>query len=223
MKLTISLFALLSTLLLFTNCNEKNYQETSNAKKAAEEIVQVEEETTQAAMQSLQIVDGKCYQQCLITGRYLTEFEDIAIFTGHARNENVDLEHRIIETPSRDKDAPNDAKQYILLKDTTQSSNFIIRKIFVYREVTAKDKYTTKRVLCEKELTSTLIGNVQQKLRDNGYYVHPTNTSVMDEETVLALSEFKKAYKLSCGDQLDIETLQIMGISSEKGYREYNW
>ncbi len=218
MKFTICLFALFSTLLLFTNCSERLHQDTSSS--------QVETSANQIES-STQMVDGKCYERCFNTSPYLTEIEEIAVFTGNSREEDVDLEHRIIEAPTNQgynstDELPN-AKEYVILKDTSQSPNFVLRQIFVQKKATEEDQYTMKRVVCQSNINSTLIGKVQQGLRTNGYYDHPTNTSVMDNQTLTALRAFKKQRSLSCGDRLDVETLELLGISLEKKYTEYNW
>lgn len=194
---------ILPIILLLTNCGQQNYEEAP---------------TTH--------IDEKCYEKCMKSDQYLTEFEELTLFTGN-RSEDVDLEYRTIEIAAKTTkwvktaaglqltDIPAQVEEFVVLTDTSQSPNFRIKKVAIQKKIQEGGTFAKTQVVCDKDLTPTLINQVQDALRTNGYYQEQSNTGRLDTYTLLELRLFKKEFSLPCGEFLDVETLEILGIFLE--------
>jgi hypothetical protein len=179
---------------------------------------------------------GKCFAKCLITDISELQSEEYAIFTGDELEENVDVEVRevVIEKgqtkwvkKKADRNClssnPDDCLVWCLIEipevtekmkiliDTTQSKNYEIRRI-EYEVVVEKGGFTEWRsILCEDDVTVSIINQIQDSLREKKYY-YSNNTEIIDTETKSSLTKFQRDNNLPVG-QLDLETLDVLGIT----------
>ena len=105
---------------------------------------------------------------------------------------------------------PEKKEVLTILKDTTQSKNFELRKI--ERNVVHKKGGNTewKQVICENDITKPIVDQIQNALRDLGYY-NEDNNNKLDSKTKSALTDFQRENRLPIG-QLDYETLDVLGV-----------
>ena len=183
----------------------------------------------------IQFKDGKCYGKCLIPESLTIYANEYAVYTGNELEEDVDIEVReiILQEKSNkwvkkrvDNNClapdPNDCVVWCLenlpekketlkiLLDTTQSSNYIVKRIEKKPASGKKNQTDWKEVLCEKDVTPSIIGEIQNALKVNQYYSGGISGK-FDGMTKKALTNFQKNSKLPIG-QLDLETLDALGV-----------
>lgn len=88
-----------------------------------------------------------------------------------------------------------------------------------YREVTVKKKMSDATiawvpVLCQTNMTKTVVTDLQKALRREGYYAGPID-GIIGSETVRGLGEFQKDNNLTTGG-LTRETMLKLGITAGK-------
>lgn len=71
--------------------------------------------------------------------------------------------------------------------------------------------WTWREVLCEEKLTELNIRQIQEALKVRGYYSGRTD-GVMNAQTKAAIQQFQREYDLPADGNVDIETLQALGI-----------
>jgi len=182
--------------------------------------------------------NGNCYAKCLIIDKVVTEIEEYVVYTGNKDEEEVELiEKQIVIQPETTKwmkkkadrnclsADPDDCLVWCLVRvdpivrtvtvlaDTTQSKNF--KREIIEREVdrVIGRSFEWREVVCENDVTRTLIGKIQQSLSDNQYYDGPIHGN-FDLATKKALKLFQGENKLPIG-QLDFETLDVLGVVAE--------
>jgi len=189
-----------------------------------------------SSSKDIQFKDGECYAKCIVPDDIFVNYEEYVVYTGNELEEDVDIE--VLEIVLQEKSEkwvkkmmdknclsadPNDCivwclvkipeKKEVLtiLKDTTQSENYTLKRI-EKKVVRERGGYTEwKQVLCAKDITKPIIGQIQNVLRDKGYY-EKINSYKMDSKTKKALTNFQKENVLPVG-QLDFETLDVLGVS----------
>jgi len=178
---------------------------------------------------------GACYAKCLIPDQVSTDEQFIAVYTGDEAFEEVDLETKtMIIKPASQKwgkkkadrnclsedpndclvwclvDVPAETETYKILKDTTQSPNYTMTSV-QQEKLLAKGGFTEwKEVLCPKQITKSLISQIQTALMNQAFYKEAL-TSSFDTKTKAALSDFQRANNLPVG-QLDLETMDALGV-----------
>lgn len=184
--------------------------------------------------------DGKCFAKCLILVEVMAESEVYMVYTGNESEENVEVDYKeIITQPAStrwvkkkaDKNClsadPNDCLVWCLvneeekvrrvkiLVDTTQSNNYVKETIVKSTNPSPNDKryFEWKEVLCQQDITKSIISQIQTTLRNNQSYYGEINGD-FDEITQKSLTSFQKDNGLPIG-QLDFETLDVLGIAVE--------
>lgn len=188
-----------------------------------------------SSSKNIQFEDGKCFAKCIIPDDIFVNYDEYAEFTGNVNEEDVELE--VIEIVIQEKstkwvkkkadrnclsadpndclvwcleDIPEKKEIFTILKDTTQSDNYVLKRIEknVIRE---KRGYTEwKQVICEKDVTKLIIGQIQGALKEKGYFDKIINHK-LDSKTRSAITDFQKENYLPIG-QLDFETLDVLGV-----------
>ncbi len=182
--------------------------------------------------------EGECFAKCLIADKLEYRTGEYAVFTGDEALENVDIEYRkIVIQQSRQKwikkktdrncktvdgkgcytwclvEQPEKVERIKVLVDTTQSRNFEIRYI-EYEVMLEKGGFTEwKPILCKADLSDSIIRQIQNALREAGYY-HGENSKYMNVEIKASLVTFQKDHNLPIGN-LDFETLAALGFTIE--------
>jgi len=203
--------------VLSTQCSFNHYKYTSGDTRNAE---------------------GKCYAPCQIPSIYDTQTKRYAVFTGDEIEEiaGIDTLEIVTEPASMkwikkkaDRNClsadPNDCLVWCLveipaktavikvLTDTTQSPNFEMRKILTNEIVRTGGGTELRQVICDSDITQEIIAQIQDILRDNGFY-KGENSDELNKDTKIALTNFQKFYSLPEG-QLDFKTLEALGIVLE--------
>lgn len=181
--------------------------------------------------------EGKCYAKCLIEKSTIIYSADkYAVYTGNEEEEDVDISIVKVELKPRftkwlkkradgDCHAPNPedcmvwclvhkpaiTEEVKVLQDTSQSTNYEYRAIS-YKHVPEPGGGHTewRQVLCEEDLTSAIITDLQKALTDLGYF-NSSETYEFDSETKKALIAFQRELELPIGN-LNFETLDVLGI-----------
>lgn len=184
---------------------------------------------------------GKCYAKCLIQkSRTIYSSDKYAIYTGNEEEENVDVSMvKVVLKPSSTKWVkkkkadktchsvnpedcmvwcivyePRVTKHVKVLLDTSQSPNFEYRRVSYEEEPEPEDGHTEWReVLCDVDLTSEIIDDIQKALKDFGYF-YGSETYEFDSETKKALIAFQRDRELPIGN-VDFETLSALRVSVE--------
>jgi hypothetical protein len=173
----------------------------------------------------------KCYAKTNLLKRDSIT-QEYFVFTGDEEVENVDLETINIEISAKqDKwiqkksndcispdpkdcmiwckvEIPSEYKELKILKDTSQTKNFKIEKVIIYKDFFEKEELI--EVLCDNELTHRFIWDLQDILRTKGYY-KGDNTPKITENLMFVLKKYQLDNKLPIGT-LNINTLKSLGL-----------
>lgn len=177
----------------------------------------------------------KCYGKCIMPRKYETYTQQYVVYTGDATIESVDLETVAIEiSPATSEwvkkkadgnclsadpndclvwcliQKPGQTKELVVLKDTTQSKNYEIQEVSITKLVNKGGNTEVLEILCKKSITKDLIAQIQNALRNKGYYPSK-NAKRINSKVKMALSSYQRAHKLPVG-KLDFETLKHLGI-----------
>jgi len=186
---------------------------------------------------SLSREPGKCYAKALISDEYQVDSIAYIVYTGNLEEEegNVEIEEMDVllkpattkwEKKMTDKnclsDDPNDCLvwclvevpekrlKYTTLKDTAESKKIELR-YYNKHSLVRKGGFTEWReVLCNYQVTSTVITQIQDALSAKGYDLGPPDT-IMNTKTKEALNKYQRDNALPVG-QLDLETIRALGI-----------
>ena len=180
--------------------------------------------------------EDNCHAQCIIlyddTGASIFSEKKYYVFTGDVNAEQVEVEIETIvlkkagtkwEKRKADKNClsadPNDCMVWCLVEtpeilkvvpillDTMQSKNFEYRKI-EYKFKREANEW--REVICKKDVTKSLISQIQILLKEKGYYQGDITMKV-DKNTISSLEHFQEDFDLPIGN-LDYETLDVLGI-----------
>lgn len=183
---------------------------------------------------------GTCYAKCLIQSNSIFEeyeetypiyigdnpdsfkFEIIEIITSEAKTEWIK------KRADRNclSDDPNDCQVWCLVEtppiiieievlgDTAQTKDFIYETFLIEEETVLDDARTEwRRVVCETNVNPELIEDLQEALRNRGYYDNNNSlTSMISSELKAALKNFQRKNGLPTG-QLDFETLEALDLN----------
>ena len=98
-----------------------------------------------------------------------------------------------------------------ILADTSQTDEFIYEYFLIEGRMRDLEKHTEWReVVCNHNITESIISEIQEKLSEEGYYLG-NPTTIFTSELELALFQFQKNNSLPYG-QIDLETLSELGI-----------
>ena len=197
------------------------------------------EERQDFKLQPKDFEQGKCYAKCLVTDQYAEDSEEYIVYTGDESLEDVDFETISIEIKaastrwvkkkadkncqSADPDdclvwcleeSPAETKEIRVLKDTSQTTNYEIQSIAQYT-LDEKGGFTEWReVLCEKDITLTVVKRIQSSLRELGYYDgQNARVANLAPKTKASLTAYQKDHQLPVGN-LDFETLDALGVET---------
>lgn len=174
----------------------------------------------------------KCYAECVISAT--TAEIELAIFTGDEKSEVVELRSmklltgplttKWVEKKADDCTSANPKDCMIrclvevptpeevkIVVDTKQTENFYIRKVSADELIEMGCDFVWKTTLCEASITPDVVQQVQNVLRDKGYY-KGKDSGLLDKKTKRALIRFQKHNALPFGN-LDYDTLELMNIS----------
>ena len=176
---------------------------------------------------------GNCYAECQVNDISSHE-EEYYVYTGQGDEELVDIETKEIQISpkhytwinKKDKnclsknpedcmilclmEVPADTLRLLVLKDTTQTKNFIIEKLTIYDNISNTQKTEWRKVVCESDINRILIGKIQNALREKGFY-KVVNTYILDEYTKSKLKEFQMDNYLPTGN-FNLETMRELGV-----------
>lgn len=181
--------------------------------------------------------DGSCYAKCLVPHQANQDYDEYAVYTGNASEENVEVEVKNIVIQEKSKgwvkkkadrncmsanpddclvwclvETPEKIETLTILVDTTQSKNYELKKIYKNSSPSGKGTTEWREVLCENDLTKSIISDIQTALKYKLLYNGEINGK-LDSITKEALRNFQKRNNLPQG-QLDLETLAMLGIST---------
>lgn len=173
----------------------------------------------------------------MIADQYDIEKVELVIYTGN-ENEEEDVEIEILEMelqPATTKwvrqkadrkclsPDPNDClvwnlvevsavtEVYKIVIDTTQTDNYDIQKVEL-RKLARQGGFTAwETVLCPADITLNVINQVQDALRERGYY-EDDGSNTLDGTTKAGLVAFQKDNGLPIGN-LDMKTVNMLNIN----------
>ncbi len=179
--------------------------------------------------------DGECYAKCLIPDQLEKYSDEYPIYTGNELEEEVEIITKRIEvSPASTKwvkkkadkncrsadpkdclvwclvEIPAEVVELKILADTTQSANYELQNIEQAHLIKKGGHTEWKAVLCEKDISKQVIGQIQSALRANGYY-QAEDSFMIDQETKNSLKKFQEDNNLPIGN-LDYETLDVLGV-----------
>ena len=181
---------------------------------------------------------GKCYAKALISDQYQVDSIDYILYTGvqeYEENEVQIEDVTVVIRPATTKwvkrqadrnclsadpndclvwclvEIPEETMEYTTLVDTSLSKNFEVRQ-YKTRNMVRKGGFTEWReVLCNYQVTTDVVEQIQNQLLSLGYDPGPSDT-VMGTRIKAALTKYQKSNSLPVG-QLDMETMDMLGIS----------
>mgnify|MGYP000250168531 CR=1 FL=1 len=154
----------------------------------------------------------KCYVEC---AKPITTAEiELAVYTGDAKSKTVELRSmELLIGPSTPKwvkkksdnctsSNPKDCIIWCLVEmptleevkivvDTKQTENFYIHKVSADELMEMGCDFVWKTALCEANITSDIVQQVQNVLRTEGYY-KGEGSGLLDKKTKRALIKFQK-------------------------------
>jgi len=179
--------------------------------------------------------EGECYAKCVIPDQLTKHNKELFVFTGDVDNTTVALkEEEIIVSPASSSwvkkksnqncksadpedclvwclvEVPAQKESYITVVDTSTTDQYEIINREIKQLEFAGGQTEWRQVLCEKELTSELVMDVQNFLFGEGLYLEPINGMITDQ-TQTALEDYQREQSLPIG-HFDFETLEAMGI-----------
>ncbi len=189
--------------------------------------------------QEIQFKDGKCYAKCVVPYIPEGDYDEYAVYTGDHLEEDVELEDMEIVLQEKTTkwvkkkadrnclsadpkdcyvwclvDIPEKIERFTVLIDTTQSNQFELKRIYKNANPDKSASIEWKEVVCENDVTESLVVKIQNSLNENQYYNEAINGN-FDAITKNALISFQIDNKLPQG-QLDFETLDALGVVVEK-------
>jgi hypothetical protein len=183
--------------------------------------------------------DGRCYSKCLMPEKHEPDTIEYPVFIGDENEENVDIE--IVQVVMRPKTQmwvkkqsdrnclspdPNDCATMCLMEvpevirdvkvliDTTQTQNYQIQRIYVQKVIKNGGYWEWREVLCEQNITTSVIEHIQKSLIEKGYFEGKA-TMKFDKNTRSSIVKFQRENNLPIGN-LDFETLDVLGVPIEK-------
>jgi len=179
---------------------------------------------------------GACFAKCLIPDEIQKDSVSYYVFTGDPELETVDTyeETFVIQQggtkwvkKKADRNClsanPDDCLVWCLqstpeiketrtiLIDTTQTQNFQEEYIVTSRVVGEGGFTEWREIVCEKNLTSDLIGDISYALIDRGYQAEDDHTYFVDKGLKAALVKYQKDNGFPVG-QFDLVTLEALGV-----------
>ena len=174
---------------------------------------------------------GKCYAKVTFPTTYTQEDELVFEYIGDnpnqlgLQNKEVVIKPAIKEWRKKKQDncmAPNPddclvwclvdipakTEQYIIVKDTNQIKDFLVKTI-TYEYVDQMSHTDWAEVICQNKLTKSVIRNLKEALFNNGYQV--SENDKIDKMTQSAITQFQKDNNLAFG-ALTVEFLDALDI-----------
>ncbi len=101
---------------------------------------------------------------------------------------------------------PEESKTYFVVTDTTSIKNFTYDSIYIYKGKIKEGQKIRQQVLCDDEISDSLLSELRQLLENQGYEISKTKKS----DVLAALIEFQKDQKLAYGyfEPISIELLK---------------
>lgn len=175
--------------------------------------------------------DGQCFAKCLVE-TYKTHEETYPIFTGQKKKKGVRLKTKTITLKQpisnwvKKKAAinckspdPNDCLVWCLeemvpgetanfkyVKNTSKTTEFEMQTFTIYKKI--KSEYIEVPIVCQANVTDTLLSEIQANLVAIGYLKHD---KIDAPQLKLALSNFQRDNNLPIG-QFDFQTLKKLNV-----------
>jgi len=179
---------------------------------------------------------GKCYAKCLVP----VETEAVVIFynryTGSDNLDNKLVRKSNIVTQEASKgwvkkkadrncmapnpddclvwclvDLPEESIEYFEVLDTNQVKDFVKDSLVIDDIEKATSHTEWVEVLCENDISKSIISEIQSKLLDLGYNLSRGVNGKLDKETKAELKQYQKDYQLPIGN-LNIKTMEALGV-----------
>lgn len=181
---------------------------------------------------------GKCYAKSYTNIKYIYDLveNDFPVFTG-ASDEDVELKTvTIYSKPAMTlwEKCPDSAKKYSknpstwclvehseetyniqVVVDTSTTKNYSIETFQSYENLeidTPESSSVWTEVVCKGQLKERLIFEIQDALKEEGFYPQKENIDFVNREIKDALIEFQKSKNLPFG-QIDKTTLEALNIT----------
>jgi hypothetical protein len=180
---------------------------------------------------------GRCYAKCLISDVYETEVLTLPIYIGDKdiaiNDPNIESKEIVIKAESTnwekkkvDKNClskkpdnclvwclitiPKEAKYVYVVKDTMLNKEFRMQE-FIVDKLVVKGGYSDwKEVICDSDVNTDFIINLQEALTHHKYYTGVLSGN-FDSDIKTALVKCQKENGLPVGS-LDFETLDFLGV-----------
>ncbi len=169
----------------------------------------------------------KCYEKVLMPNEYEITEEQIALYVGDKINA-VELDTIMIQLSEEQKiwvkrnvrltsnkvwcliEVPAEYEEYVIVKDTAKTSQYIIETIEIERLVKEGGFMEWMEVICYDKVTDRIIKQIETRLKDLGYY-NCEIKGLFNSEVRESLTEFQRANYLGMG-HITAETLYALGI-----------
>lgn len=171
---------------------------------------------------------GKCYGKCTVARKEeITSEINIHVFTGKDAG-NIDTEIKeVIVKPAHEKwvkksvdgdtdemvwclvNVPTEVKKILVVKDITQTNEYETQTFKIKEIADANEYLDWKEIICEDDITTSLINQVQEKLKGLGYDIVVNGT--FDEATKQILYEYQGGNDLPIGN-LNMETVKALSL-----------
>jgi len=186
------------------------------------------------SMDGMPMEPGKCYAKCKSPVVYENIVEDRVLYTGEPIEadylEHISQEIRPAGTKwikkktenclSANPDdcliwclstVPAETEEYILVKDTTQTSEYKVETVEYRKPVSFGGEIEWQEVICQNKIDKGLVQDIATVLIDEGFYSDNKIPSKLNMQLTKAMVEYQKEYGLYSG-QMTMETLNHMKI-----------
>ncbi len=179
--------------------------------------------------------EGKCYAKCLIEDQYGQEIISLIEYTGDDyESEYIELQTvelspatekwvRKIADPSCLSDNPDDClvwclvevpseeiERYVVL-DTTIIQDYVIEEYDQKYLIKAGGFNEWKEVVCAKDITTSFIQTIEQRLFEEGYIMELIGDGVNSAFIKSALAKYQKENGLPLGN-FNLETIKALNV-----------
>jgi len=180
----------------------------------------------------------KCYAKCVFFNDYSNKNEQVPEYTETDYNVQGVKRETVIISPATTKwekgkadpnctspdpedclvmclvELPAVTETHYIITDTSLNRKFELKDLTINELIKLGGKSGWVEVLCEIEITSTVVKRVNEQLIDSGYL----NGNLIEEiqifgsQTEVAIRSYQEAHGLPIGGALNIPTLEHLGI-----------
>lgn len=129
---------------------------------------------------------------------------------------------QIVETPAQTRtiEIPAEFKEVTVTKLVSAASENVTAIPAVYKSIEkrelVRDGYMAWRsILCETNMTSSRIADIQRALKDAGHDIGPGGIDgVIGTQTIRAINDFQRSNDLPVDKYINLDTLKALGVSA---------